>query len=113
MKRDYHIREGREVRRGGTSFSGAVHPAALVGLFMFFLSSVAYVYALNRGAVQGYEVKKIESDIAQLQEENRKLRISEAQALSLSRIEDSAKGKAMDDVSNLKTLGSRGAVALR
>ncbi|MEI7749404.1 MAG: hypothetical protein WCJ25_00165 [Candidatus Moraniibacteriota bacterium] len=113
MKKDYRVSEQQYTCRKASVFSGAVHPAALVALFVFFLSSIAYVYALNRGATQGYEVRKVESDISQLKEENRKLKISEAQAMSLSRIEDSAKGRSMDSVSDLKTVGGRGAVALR
>jgi|GEM_PF-809697 hypothetical protein len=113
MKRDYHIVEPRVGRGRPSAFSGAVHPAALVALFVFFLSSIAYVYALNRGATQGYAERKIEADITQLKEENRKLKISEAQVLSLSRIEDSVKGQSMDAASNLKTVGGRGEVALR
>jgi len=113
MKKDYHVSEQRNAGKRASSFAGAVHPAALVALFIFFLSSIAYVYALNTGATQGYEARKVESDISQLKEENRKLKLSEAQALSLSRIEESTKGKEMDRPTDLKTVGGRGAVALR
>ncbi len=113
MKKDYHVSEQRNIPGKKSSFSGAVHPVAIVGLFIFFLSSIGYVYALNRGATQGYEERKVESDISQLKEENRRLKISEAQALSLSHIEDSAKSKEMDRPTDLKTVGGRGAVAFR
>ncbi|NTW30846.1 MAG: hypothetical protein HGB34_03540 [Candidatus Moranbacteria bacterium] len=113
MMKDYGVMRqcgsGNEMR----VFAGSIHPVALVGLFVFFLSSVAYVYALNLGAVQGYQARKVESDIASLKEENRRLRITEAQALSLSRIEESVKGHEMDRATEVRMIGGRGAVAVR
>lgn len=113
MSIDYGVMRQKGSRSGTRAFAGSVHPVALVGLFMFFLSSIAYVYALNLGAVQGYQARQVESDIATLKEENRKLKISEAQALSLSRIEESVKGREMDRATEIRTIGGRGAVALR
>lgn len=111
--KDYGAMRQRSLGSGTRAFAGSIHPVALVGLFVFFLSSVAYVYALNLGAVQGYQSRKVESDIASLKEENRRLRITEAQALSLSRIEESAKGREMDRATEVRTIGGRGAVAVR
>ncbi|NTW45670.1 MAG: hypothetical protein HGB18_01275 [Candidatus Moranbacteria bacterium] len=113
MTRDYRISAQTGSRKRSRTFSGAVHPMALVGMFVFFLSSIGYVYALNLGAVQGYEARKAESDIESLKEENRKLRLDEAQALSLSRIESSVRERSMDRITDMKTVGGRGAVALR
>jgi hypothetical protein len=113
MSKDYGVQKQHSSRGKKLLFAGSVHPVALVGLFVFFLSSIAYVYALNLGAVQGYEARKVESDIASLKDENRKLKISEAQALSLSRIEEAVKGREMDRTVEIRTIGGRGAVALR
>jgi hypothetical protein len=113
MSKDYGVQKQHGPGKKARFFAGSVHPVALAGLFVFFLSSIAYVYALNLGAVQGYEARNVESDIAALKEENRKLKIAEAQALSLSRIEEAAKGREMDRTSEIRTIGGRGAVALR
>ncbi len=112
MKHEH--RSVRQDRSGkGLSFVGGTHPAIAVGLFVFFLSGMAYVYALNFGATGGYEIRKVENELAELTEENRRLRLSEAQALSLSRIEESVRGREMDRAAELRTVGGRGAVAVR
>jgi len=106
MKRERH-RNRREGR------SGALYPAVIASLFLFFLSSMAYLYALNRGATGGYAVREAEIDIERLTEENRKLKLSEAQVLSLARIEESVRTREMDRVAEMRTIGNRGVVAIR
>jgi cell division protein FtsL len=82
-------------------------------LFVFFLSGIVYLYALNRGAVQGYETKTLEREIAELKKENGKLKLSEAEVLSLSRIESAVKDRGMSQAEPVRMVEGRGPLALR
>lgn len=113
MTRDYCLSGRQSVCRKTVSFSGAVHPAALFALFLFFLSGIAYLYALNSGAVQGYETRTLEKEIVELRKENAKLKLSEAEALSLSRIESAAGSRGMSQVESAKMIEGRGSLAFR
>ena len=113
MTRDYRLLGRRQDRSRGISFAGSVHPAVLFALFAFFLSGIGYLYALNRGAVQGYETRTLEREIAELKKENGKLKLSEAEALSLSKIEAAAASREMSQAESVRTIEGRGAVALR
>ncbi len=113
MTRDYRLFGRQNVCRKSISFSGAVSPAVLFALFVFFLSGVTYLHALNRGAVQGYETRSLEKEIAELKKENGRLKISEAEALSLSRIEESVKGRGMSQVESVRMIEGRGSLAFR
>lgn len=113
MAKDYCAFHGRRTRTRSISFSGAVHPSALVALFVFFLSGLGYVYALNRGAVQGYRVRELEKEITELKKENKRLEISLAERQSLTRIEASAREHEMEPVTDIRVLEGRGQFALR
>lgn len=113
MTRDYCLSRRQDVCRKSISFSGAIHPAVLFALFAFFLSGIAYLHALNRGAVQGYETRTLEREIAELKKENGKLKLSEADVLSLSRIEEAAKGRGMSQSESVRMIEGRGSLALR
>ena len=97
-----------------SSFSGAVHPAVLVALFGLFFSAASYLYAINRSAVQGYETKRLEREIASHEKENTRLHIVEAELRSLARIETSVKEREMIPVEHdIQLLGAHGSIALR
>jgi cell division protein FtsL len=113
MPRDYCLSRRQDVCRKAVSFSGSVHPAALFALFAFFLSGIFYLHALNRGAVQGYETRTLEKEITELKKENGKLKISEAKALSLSRIEESAKSRGMNQAESVRMVEGRSSLAFR
>lgn len=113
MTKDYCLSRRQDVCRKSISFSGSVHPAVLFALFAFFLSGITYLHALNRGAVQGYETRSLEKEIAELKKENGKLKLSEAEALSLSRIEESAKSRGMSQTESVRVVEDRGSIALR
>ncbi|MEI8103981.1 MAG: hypothetical protein WCG84_03735 [Candidatus Moraniibacteriota bacterium] len=55
---------------------------------LLLLSVVAYLYATNHNAVQGFAVRGAEQSLAAAQDENQQLRIEEAQLRSLGRIMD-------------------------
>jgi cell division protein FtsL len=90
-----------------------VHPAVLVAAFTLFFAAGSYLYALNRGAVQGFETQKLEREIGTLENENGKLRISEAELRSLSRIEEVSKNREMVVPEQPVLLVDHGVVALR
>ena len=114
MKKDYCIIARTGMKRKTLSISGAIHPAALVALFVFFLSGIGYVYALNCGAIQGYKERELETNIAELRKESKKLQLSLAERQSLSRIEASAKDRRMEQADNVKVIEGRSAfVVLR
>ena len=60
------------------------HPKSVFGLAVLFV--VAYLYAINQNAVQGFAVRNAERGVAQARDENQRLRIEEAQLKSLGRI---------------------------
>jgi len=95
------------------SFSGGVHPLVLGGLFILFLSGIGYVYALNLAAVGGYAVRNLEQEIAELQKERKRLEIGVAERRSLTRIEERAKERRMEEVVSLRALEGRHSLALR
>ena len=113
MTKDYCLSRRQSVCRKSISFSGAIHPAVLFGLFAFFLSGVTYLHALNRSAVQGYATRSLEKEVSVLKEENGRLKLHEAEALSLSRIEESVKGRGMNPIESLKMVEGRGSFAIR
>lgn len=113
MTRDYCLSRRQGVCRKSISFSGSVHPAALFALFVFFLSGIVYLHALNRGAVQGYETRTLEQEIAELKKEHGRLKLSEAEMLSLSRIESAAKDRGMSQAETVRMVEGRGSLALR
>ncbi len=96
---------------GTASFAGSAHPLLLVFSFGLFLAGIIYVYALNRGAVQGYETRTLEKEIAELKKENARLKLSEAEALSLSAIEAAVKTREMLPVERVRVVTDRGALA--
>lgn len=100
--------------RGKTfSFSGAVHPVALLALFGLFLSGIGYVYALNRAATQGYVVRDLEEEISELRKERKRLEIDAAERRSLARIESAAAERGMEQAENVRVLEGRHSLALR
>ncbi|MEI6650254.1 MAG: hypothetical protein WCL23_02335 [Candidatus Moraniibacteriota bacterium] len=112
MKKDYCVIARTGMKRKTLSFSGAVHPAALVAMFALFLSGIGYVYALNCGAIQGYKERELETNIAELRKESKKLQLTLAEQQSLSRIEASAKESRMEQAENVKVIEGRSALAV-
>ncbi|NTW14424.1 MAG: hypothetical protein HGA31_05355 [Candidatus Moranbacteria bacterium] len=113
MAKDHCIYHRQHARKKVLSFSGAIHPAALVALFVFFLSGIGYVYAMNRGAIQGYRERELDTEISELRKEGKKLQLSLAEQQSLSRVEATAKDRQMEQAVNVKVIGERSSLALR
>jgi hypothetical protein len=60
------------------------HPKLIAGCMLLFV--IAYLYAINQTAVQGFAVRGAERSVTQAKDENQRLRIEEAQLRSLGRI---------------------------
>ena len=95
------------------SFTGAVHPMVLIAAFALFASVVSYLYALNLGATSGFETRKYEQQIGELEKENGRLRITEAELRSLGKIEEATKERNMVVPDAPVYLGGHGQVAIR
>lgn len=68
--------------------AGAAHVAVIALLALSLFSAGLYVYAVNRSAVQGYAIRTLEKDLKELKKANAELRVREAEAKSLSRVEE-------------------------
>lgn len=111
MAMDHSIYHRQYSRKKTLSFSGAIHPAALMALFVFFLSGIGYVYAMNRGAIQGYRERELENELNELHKEGKKLQLSLAEQQSLSRVEATARDRQMEQAINVKVIEERSPLA--
>lgn len=66
---------------------GSAHVFVLGVLLAVFVAGGGYVYSVNQNAVHGYQIRSLEKEISVLKQENAKLKIREADLLSLYRIE--------------------------
>jgi hypothetical protein len=74
----------------------------------------AYLHFVNGSAVKGYQIKSIEKEISNLEKENEKLRINEAELNSLRHIEEESKNLInMAESSELVYIKETGPVALK
>lgn len=70
------------------AYTGAAHVAVIALLALSLLSAGLYVYVVNRSAVQGYAIRTLEKDLKELKKVNAELRVREAEAKSLTRVEE-------------------------
>ncbi|MCK9378837.1 MAG: hypothetical protein M0P97_01685 [Candidatus Moranbacteria bacterium] len=63
----------------------------VVLVLLLMVTGCAYLFLVNGSAVKGYQIKSIEREISDLQKENEKLKISEAELNSLQHIEEESK----------------------
>ena len=80
-------------------------------LLVVFVAGGGYLYAVNQNAVQGYQIRTLEKEIARLKDENAELKITEADLRSLYRIEASGSELEMQKLENVKYLEAAGPVA--
>lgn len=88
---------------------------------MFFFGSVVvmvvfaafYLYASNRIAVQGYAIRSVERDIAELKVANNQLRIQEAELKSFHQIEETSRRLNMFESVQVSYIEEVGPIALR
>lgn len=94
--------------------AGAAHVAVVVLLSLSLVSAGLYVYAVNRSAVQGYAIRKLEKEVKELKKANAELRVREAEATSLTRVEAGSADLRMEKAENIPVLTTHSnAVAIR
>ncbi len=84
-------------------------------VFLLFVVAVfgAHIYSVNMNAVQGYHIGHWEKEIANLQEENARLKIQEADTKSFQRIEAASGSLALEPVDVSQYFEERDVVASR
>lgn len=75
-----------QAKHGGAHAASA-HVAVVVILALLLVSAGLYVYSVNRSSVQGYAMRTHENELKQLKKINVELRVREAEAKSLTRVE--------------------------
>ncbi len=95
-------------------YAAGAHVAVVALLALSLLSAGLYVYSVNRSAVQGYAIRTLEQELRQLKKVNTELRIHEAEAQSLSRIEAGSLELRMEKVGTSHIINTQSnAVAFR
>lgn len=79
--------------------AGFVNPVLIVAVCAV-LFGFLYLYSINQTATKGIEIRNAEKQLSQMQDENRSLKIREAQLESLYQIEDASKNMNMVNVGN-------------
>lgn len=81
---------------------------------LFFVSGGVYLSSINQTAVEGYRVRSIEKEVADLEKQGAELKIHEADLRSLANIEGASQDLSMRKLdANVIYLEERGPVALR
>ncbi len=73
----------------------------------------AYLYSMNRLAVQGYAIRTAEKRVAELRQENKQLQIQEAELRSLHRIEEAGQRLSMVEAKDVQYIEESSPLALR
>lgn len=85
---------------------------AAIGVLLVMLAAV-YLYQVNAIATKGYEIKKIESAIQDLQKENQTLQIKEVELKSMYNIEKSVNNLNLVGSPNVSYIETDGPVAMK
>lgn len=91
---------------------GFVNAKIMLGVLLV-ISGILYIYAINSSAVKGYQIKQIEKEISELQKENEKLKIREAELKSLYHVEEASKQLNMGEMRNISYVEEASPVALK
>lgn len=84
-----------------------------MAVLVFLVALAVYVAAVNRTAVQGFSLRQAERAHAALSEENRRLKIEEAEWRSLANIESAKERLGLVETASITYLEESGPVALR
>jgi cell division protein FtsL len=83
-------------------------------LVVIVLAGFSYLFYINRTATGSFEIKSLESKVAQLQDQNKTLELQTAEMQSLGNVEEGIKDMQMVAVSHVQYLPAVGAaVAVR
>lgn len=91
--------------------AGFIHPVFVVLACVAF-SGILYLYSINRTAVKGLQIQRVEKEITQARQENENLKIQVAQINSLYRIEENSTQLEMSELKDVTYIEQESAVAL-
>lgn len=94
------------------NIQGFVNAKLMVGALLV-MAGILYIYSINSTAVKGFEMKQVEKQISDLQKENDKLKIQEAELKSLYHVEEATKDLNMAEVKNVSYVEEVSPVALK
>lgn len=80
---------------------------------LLVVAGILYIYSINSSAVKGYQIKQVEKEISDLQKENEKLKIQEAELKSLYHVEEASKQLNMGEMKNISYIEETSPVALK
>jgi len=80
---------------------------------LLIISGILYIYSINSSAVKGYQMKQVEKQISDLEKENDKLKIREAELKSLYHVEEATKDLNMAEMKNVSYVEQTSPVALK
>ena len=101
------IRRHTTHRKRNGVHADMAHVAVVALLSLSLVSAGLYVYAVNRSAVQGYAIRTLEKDLKELKKANAELRVREAEAKSLSRVEEGSNELRMEKADTLSIVNIR------
>jgi len=109
------IRRHTTHRKRNGVHADMAHVAVVALLSLSLVSAGLYVYAVNQRAVQGYAIRTIEKELKELKKVNAELRVREAEAKSLARVEEGSVGLGMEkaEATTIITAQNRQVVAVR
>jgi len=86
------------------------HSINIILVSLIVLTGFLYLFAINKSATSGLEIKGLQGRIEQLKQDNRKLGLYTAELQSLNRIEEQGKALNMVAVSKFEYLPAVGSV---
>jgi cell division protein FtsL len=112
---DAHIQTRKNSVSASTSGRAGFFRTDIAFLILLFFVGVLgmHVYSVNSNAVQGYQVRQLEKEIASRQEENARLKIREADVRSFQRIDEARESLSLDQVTNPQYFEERDIIASR
>lgn len=83
-------------------------------ILLFFVGVLGtHIYSVNSNAVQGYQVRHLEKEVARMQEENARLKIQEADAKSFQRIDEARESLSLEQTTSPQYFEEQEVIASR
>ena len=98
---------------GSLELPGSAHNIFITFFCLLFVAGGAYIFSVNKSSVQGYEMRTLEREIAELKKKNVELKVKEAEARSLSRVEEGGATLRMERVTESQVLDPENTIAIR
>ncbi len=83
-------------------------------ILLFFVGVLGtHIYSVNSNAVQGYQVRHLEKEVARMQEENARLKIQEADVKSFQRIDEARESLSLEQTTSPQYFEEQEVIAFR